>query len=140
VHTVIRQDNKAIRRGDAKSKIAVTAEARSAFRRKLYCRMSALGHKRTYAVQKCISALPPIPDMCSATRYVRFVPKADIPVWRIVTWRVKRRALRSITAWSHILTGCTGFTAFEAGTATSCSRDAPVEALLNLRRVNLLLR
>ena len=33
--------------------------------------MSALGHKRTYAVQKGMSALPPKADMCSATRYVR---------------------------------------------------------------------
>ena len=41
--------------------------------------MSALGHKRTCAVQKGMSALPPIADMGSATRYVRFVPKADIP-------------------------------------------------------------
>ena len=40
--------------------------------------MSALGHKRTFAVQKGMSALPPKADMCSATRYVRFVPKADI--------------------------------------------------------------
>ena len=40
--------------------------------------MSALGHKRTYAVQKGMSALPPKADMCGATRYVRFVPIADI--------------------------------------------------------------
>ena len=42
--------------------------------------MSALGHKRTYAVQKGMSALPPKADMCSATRDVRFVPIADIAV------------------------------------------------------------
>jgi hypothetical protein len=41
-------------------------------------RMSALGHKRTYAVQKGMSALPPIADICSAQAYVRFVPIADI--------------------------------------------------------------
>ena len=35
-------------------------------------------HKRTFAVQNGMSALPPIADMCGATRYVRFVPKADI--------------------------------------------------------------
>jgi hypothetical protein len=29
-----------------------------------------------------MSALPPIADMCSATRYVRFVPKADIVLGR----------------------------------------------------------
>jgi hypothetical protein len=40
--------------------------------------MSALGHKRTFAVQKGMSALPPKADMCGATWYVRFVPKADI--------------------------------------------------------------
>ena len=28
--------------------------------------MSALGHKRTCALQKAMSALPPIADMCSA--------------------------------------------------------------------------
>ena len=40
--------------------------------------MSALGHKRTYAVQKGMSALPPKADMCGAIRDVRFVPKADM--------------------------------------------------------------
>ena len=40
--------------------------------------MSAMGHKRTFAVQNVMSALPPKADMCSATRYVRFVPIADI--------------------------------------------------------------
>ena len=42
--------------------------------------MSALGQKRTYAVQNVMSALPPKADMCTATRDVRFVPKADIRV------------------------------------------------------------
>ena len=37
--------------------------------------MSALGHKRTFAVQKGMSALPPIADMCSATWDVCFGPK-----------------------------------------------------------------
>ena len=36
--------------------------------------MSALGHKRTFAVQKGMSALPPKADMCGAKRDVRFVP------------------------------------------------------------------
>ena len=40
--------------------------------------MSALGHKRTFAVQYVMSALHPKADMCSAARYVRFVPIADI--------------------------------------------------------------
>ena len=41
-------------------------------------RMSALGHKQTFAVQNVMSALPPKADMCSALAHVRFVPKADI--------------------------------------------------------------
>ena len=40
--------------------------------------MSALGHKRTFAMQNAMSALPPKADMCGATRDVRFVPIADI--------------------------------------------------------------
>ena len=40
--------------------------------------MSALGQKRTFAVQKGMPALPPKADMCSALGYVRFVPIADI--------------------------------------------------------------
>ena len=40
--------------------------------------MSALGQKRTYAVQNVMSALPPKADMCGATKDVRFGPKADI--------------------------------------------------------------
>ena len=40
--------------------------------------MSALGHKRTFAVQNGMSALHPKADICSATRDVRFVPIADI--------------------------------------------------------------
>ena len=38
--------------------------------------MSALGHKRTYAAQKGMSALPPKADMCSATRDVRYGSKS----------------------------------------------------------------
>ena len=40
--------------------------------------MSAKGHKQTFRGAEVMSALPPIADMCSATRHVRFVPKADI--------------------------------------------------------------
>ena len=40
--------------------------------------MSALGQKRTCAVQKGMSALPPKADMCGALGHVRFVPIADI--------------------------------------------------------------
>ena len=40
--------------------------------------MSALGHKRTFAVQNGMSALAPKADICSATSDVRFARKADI--------------------------------------------------------------
>ena len=43
--------------------------------------MSTLGHKQTCAAHKPMSALPPKADMCTATRYVRFVPIADIAVF-----------------------------------------------------------
>jgi hypothetical protein len=39
--------------------------------------MSALGQKRTFAVQNAMSALPPKADMCSALGDVRLVPIAD---------------------------------------------------------------
>jgi hypothetical protein len=42
--------------------------------------MSALGHKRTYAPQQAMSALPPKADMCGARAHVRFGPKADINI------------------------------------------------------------
>ena len=45
--------------------------------------MSALGHKRTFAVQKGMSALPPKADMCSAPSDVRYVPIADLRPCRI---------------------------------------------------------
>jgi len=49
--------------------------------------MSAVGHKRTFAPQQAMSALPPKADMCSATRYVRFVPQADMKTMQqIVQW------------------------------------------------------
>jgi hypothetical protein len=40
--------------------------------------MSAMGQKRTYAVQNGMSALPLKADMCDATRDVCFGPIADI--------------------------------------------------------------
>ena len=40
--------------------------------------MSALGQKRTFAVQYVLSALHPKADMCGATTDVRFGPIADI--------------------------------------------------------------
>ena len=44
-------------------------------------------------MQNGMSALPPIADMCSATRYVRFVPKADIGTLfdHLVRTRLHRR-------------------------------------------------
>jgi len=51
--------------------------------------MSALGQKRTFAVQNGMSALTPKADMCSATRYVCFVPKADILTLELdIVWDV----------------------------------------------------
>ena len=38
--------------------------------------MSALGQKRTFAVQTAMSALPPKADMRSAKRDVRFAPES----------------------------------------------------------------
>ena len=46
--------------------------------------MSAFGHKQTFAPQKVMPALPPKADMCSATRYVRFVPQADITLGELI--------------------------------------------------------
>ena len=40
--------------------------------------MPALGHKRTFAVQDGMSALPPRADMCGALAHVCFGPIADI--------------------------------------------------------------
>jgi hypothetical protein len=40
--------------------------------------MSALGHKRTFALQYAMSALPSKADMCGALAHVRFGPIADI--------------------------------------------------------------
>ncbi|MGB8238048.1 MAG: hypothetical protein WCF35_19665, partial [Pseudolabrys sp.] len=39
--------------------------------------MSALGHKRTFAVQKGMSALPPIADIPGGDQQVCFVPIAE---------------------------------------------------------------
>jgi hypothetical protein len=44
----------------------------------LLTKMSALGQKRTFAVQNGMSALTPKADMCGAKRDVRLVPIADI--------------------------------------------------------------
>jgi hypothetical protein len=58
--------------------------------------MSALGHKRTFAPQNVMSALPPKADMCGATGDVRFGPKADIertkniPLATISRYRMQR--------------------------------------------------
>ena len=45
--------------------------------------MSALGHKRTFALQQSMSALLPKADMCGALAHVCFVPKADIAAYSI---------------------------------------------------------
>jgi hypothetical protein len=57
--------------------------------------MPALGQKRTYAVQKGMSALPPKADICSAKSNVRFGPEADIDLATQSPhrqWRVARAA------------------------------------------------
>ena len=41
-------------------------------------RMSAMGHKQTFALYQPMSAFHPKADMCGATRDVRFGPIADI--------------------------------------------------------------
>jgi hypothetical protein len=72
--------------------------------------MSALGHKRTYAVQTVMSALPPKADMCSALAHVCFVPIADIHVSSVrplkhflnVTVRTTGRQLRSRVASGNL--------------------------------------
>ena len=56
--------------------------------------MSALGHKRTFALQKVMSALPPKADMCGALAHVRLVPIADIAALT----RSPRRRVRSVSA------------------------------------------
>ena len=40
--------------------------------------MSALGHKRTFALQKAMSALLLKADVCGANRHVGFGPIADM--------------------------------------------------------------
>ena len=45
--------------------------------------MSVLGQKQTSCDAGAMSALPPKADMCSATRYVRFVPIADISAFAV---------------------------------------------------------
>ena len=42
--------------------------------------MSALGHERTFAPQKVMSALPPKADMCGATAHVCYGPEADMSI------------------------------------------------------------
>src|SRR5262245_17568961 len=43
--------------------------------------------KQTFALHQPMSALPPRADMCGATRDVRFGPKADMDLFRIVVVR-----------------------------------------------------
>src|SRR5262245_23556303 len=64
--------------------------------------MSALGHKRTYAVQKVMSALPPKADMCGATRCPLWANSGHR--WQSVAlsnpaqvWLLSARALREVS-------------------------------------------
>ena len=52
--------------------------------------MSALGHKRTFAVQKGMSALPPKADINRGKRHVCFVPIADITAYYVPPHRVAK--------------------------------------------------
>src|SRR5262249_22018838 len=45
---------------------------------KMVCSAAALAHKQTFAVQKCMSALLPKADVCSAQAHVGYGQKADI--------------------------------------------------------------
>ena len=54
--------------------------------------MSALGHKRTYAVQKGMSALPPKADIGGWLGNVRFVPITDIAPFRGASMSMLARA------------------------------------------------
>jgi hypothetical protein len=50
---------------------------------------TVFGYKQTYAVQKGMSALTPIEDMCSALAYVCFGPIADMGrSFRWVLWTI----------------------------------------------------
>ena len=60
------------------AKMSIREGHKTRHRRILSRLMSALGHKRTFAVQYVMSALHPKADMCSALAHVRFVPIADI--------------------------------------------------------------
>ena len=50
--------------------------------------MSALGQKRTYAVQKAMSALTLKADMCGALAHVCFVPTGDIAVFDVAEFPI----------------------------------------------------
>ena len=93
--------------------------------------MSALGQKQTCAVQKGMSALPPIADMCSATDDVRFVPIADID--ELI--RTNRK-----TAWRRSLHGTIAYSSGRVFHQTSKARapinnatTSPVGTKLSLR-------
>ena len=54
------------------------------------------GSKLTCRHLIAMSALPPKADMCSATRYVRFVPTADISPFILLS---RRRARAATLEW-----------------------------------------
>src|SRR5262245_26034081 len=84
--------------------------------------MSALGQKRTCALQNVMSALPPKADMCSAHAHVCFGPKADMEPSHSITSLALARSdggterpsalavLRLITS-SNLVGPCTGSSA-----------------------------
>jgi hypothetical protein len=54
--------------------------------------MSALGQKRTFSEICAMSALPPIADIGTQCRNVRFVPKADMNLATEGSWLHKKSA------------------------------------------------
>jgi hypothetical protein len=95
--------------------------------------MSALGQKRTFAVQKGMSALPSKADMCTATRDVRFGPKADMMAplhddW--LDWKVLQAKERQTCPTSEILHSiyirCGAISRTSFSRATSSRRAKPM--------------
>ena len=85
--------------------------------------MSALGQKRTFAVQNGMSALPPIADMCSALAYVRFVPIADIQDFVLTKRKTPGRYSGAFTLAIHGLLRCIRTHEFTAAWASAADLD-----------------
>src|SRR5215510_955311 len=71
-------DSKSRPRTQFRFKIPCCSDSIVAFGRIADDFFNSIGQKRTFAVQKGMSALPPEADMCGAPAHVRYGPKADI--------------------------------------------------------------